>query len=108
MESLRDQTDEFLLRLNWKILEEIAKEPSIDATVNLSKKVLMRNIQKSMNWVTDEALPSSIAKMMQIPPLEGEEHVQHKIKEEESDHSKDDERSKYQLDAGNQLAAWYG
>ena len=25
---------------------------------------------------------------MQIPPLEGEEHAQHKIKEEESDQSK--------------------
>ena len=60
---------------------------------------------ESSNWWN---VLSSIAKMMQIPPLEGEEHVQHKIKEEESDQSKDDERSKYQLDAGNQLAAWYG
>lgn len=60
---------------------------------------------ESSNWWN---VLSSIAKMMQIPPLEGEEHVQHKIKEEESDQSKDDERSKCQLDTGNRLAAWYG
>ena len=41
---------------------------------------------------------------MQIPPLQGEEHAQHKIKKKESDQSKNDKRSKYQLDAGNRLA----
>ena len=42
--------------------------------------------------------------MMQMPPLDGNKNVQHKVKEEESNQPKDDERKKYQVDAGNQLA----
>ena len=37
----------------------------------------MRNIQKSMDRVLQSTVLSSTAKMMQTPPLEGDEHVQH-------------------------------
>ena len=44
MESLRDKTDELLLKSNQKIFEEIAEELSTDVTENVLKRVLIRNI----------------------------------------------------------------
>ena len=56
-----------------------------------------------MDRTTDEDVLSRIAKMMQMPLLDGED-VQHKGKQEESKQSEDDKRKTCQLDAGKLLA----
>lgn len=100
---MQDQIHEVFLKSNWKI-QDVAEELSANVTQNVLKKVLMKNTQTNMGWVTDEGLLSRITKMMQIPPLDRKKDVQQKVKEKKSKQSKDDKRKKYQLDADNPMA----